>query len=175
LARPTSTPAAESSSAERVREIVSRYPTGRASLIPILQDLQDAFGYLFPAATGEVSRLLGVSENEIYGVATFYTQFRFHPPGEHTVSVCQGTACHVRGGAQILAELERRLDIRAGQTTADGRFGLERVACVGCCGLAPVVVVDEAVQSRMTVQKITRVLKKYQNQKPAKEKTVEAP
>ena len=145
----------------RVKDIFARYPAKRASLIPVLQDIQDSFGYLPEAAIDRLSELSDISANEIYGVATFYTQFRFDPPGEHTIRVCQGTACHVRQGLQILNEVEQQLDIKAGQTTADGKFDLERVACLGCCALAPAMVVDDKVYARMTVKKISSILSHY--------------
>lgn len=112
-------------------------------------------------AVGELERLMGVSANEIYGVATFYAQFRFRPPGQHTIQVCQGTACHVRGGYLILQELQRRLGIEAGQTTADGKFDLERVACLGCCALAPVVAVNGKVHAAVTTRKIPSILSQH--------------
>ena len=145
----------------KVDDIFARYPAKRASLIAVLQEIQDSFGYLPEAAIDRLSELSDISANEIYGVATFYTQFRFSPPGEHTIRVCQGTACHVRQGIQILNELEQQLKIKAGQTTADGKFDLERVACLGCCALAPAMVVDDKVYARMTVKKIASVLSPY--------------
>ena len=143
---------------ERVRRIVSKHPAGRDSLIPILQDIQDEGGYLSTEAVGELSRQMGISENEVYGVGTFYDQFRFTPPGEHSIAVCQGTACHVRGGHAILAEFQQRLGIKAGETTKDGKFELRRVACIGCCALAPTVVVDGKVHARMTPRKVRPIL-----------------
>ena len=112
----------------KIADISAKYPANRGSLIPILQDVQDRFGYLSEASVEELGRLMGISANEIYAVATFYTQFRFSPPGQHRIQSCQGTACHVRGGHQLLTELEQRLGITAGQTTTDGKFDLERVA-----------------------------------------------
>jgi len=144
-----------------IKGILARYPASRGSLIPMLQDIQEEFGYLSEEAIGHLERLMNISANEIYGVATFYTQFRFSPPGEHTIQVCQGTACHVRGGHQILQEVERRLGIKAGQTTADGKFDLERVACLGCCALAPVVTVDGKVHAAVTTKKIPSILSQY--------------
>jgi NADH-quinone oxidoreductase subunit E len=132
-----------------------------------LQDIQDDLGYLSQEAVEELERLTGISANEIYGVATFYTQFRFSPPGQHTIQSCQGTACHVRGGHGILKELEQRLGITASQTTADGTFDLERVACLGCCALAPVVAVDGKVHARITAKKIPSVLSQYADKKDA--------
>lgn len=143
----------ESGPTEHVRQIVGRHPPVRDSLIPILQEVQQTLGYLSEDAVRELARLTGVSENEIYGVGTFYAQFRFRPPAEHNIRVCLGTACHVRGGHRVMAEFEKQLGIRAGQTTGDGRFDLERVACLGCCALGPTVVVDGRVHARMTVLK----------------------
>jgi len=148
-----------------IKDILERHPANRGSLIPVLQDVQEAFGYLSEEAIEELALLMGISANEIYGVATFYTQFRFNPPGRHTVQSCQGTACHVRGGRKILDELEQRLGITVGQTTEDGQFDLERVACLGCCALAPVVAVDGKVYARMTAKKIPSVLSQYDGKK----------
>jgi NADH-quinone oxidoreductase subunit E len=149
----------------RIKDILERHPTNRGSLIPVLQDVQEDFGYLSEEAIEELARLMDISANEIYGVATFYTQFRFSPPGRHTIQSCQGTACHVRGGRMILNELEQRLGITAGQTTADGQFDLQRVACLGCCALAPVVAVDGKVHAQMTAKKIPSVLSQYDDKK----------
>ncbi len=148
-----------------IKGILARHPANRGSLIPVLQDIQKEFGYLSEEAIGHLEGLMDISANEIYGVATFYAQFRFSPAGEHTIQVCQGTACHVRGGHQILQEVERRLGIKAGQTTADGKFDLERVACLGCCALAPVVTVDGKVYAEMTAKKIPSILSKYEGKK----------
>jgi NADH-quinone oxidoreductase subunit E len=152
-------------SLSRIKDILKRHPVNRGSLIPVLQDVQEDFGYLSEEAIEELAELMGISANEIYGVATFYTQFRFSPPGRHNIQSCQGTACHVRGGRQILTDLEQRLGINAGQTTADGQFDLERVACVGCCALAPVVAVDGKVYAQVTAKKIPSVLSQYDGKK----------
>lgn len=130
----------------------------RGDLIPILQRVQDLFGYLRPDAIRHISRWLKISENEIFGVATFYAQFRFHPPGQHHIKVCLGTACHVRGGEQILVMAQQRLGIKTGETTADGKYDLDRVACLGCCALAPVVAFDGRIHSQMSVLKIQKIL-----------------
>lgn len=145
----------------KIKDVVAKYPANRGSLIPILQDIQQESGYLSEDAISELEGLTGISVNEIYGVATFYTQFRFSPPGEHTIQSCQGTACHVRGGHQILKELQQRLGVSAGQTTADGTFDLERVACLGCCALAPVVAVDGKVHARVTAKKMPSIISQY--------------
>ena len=144
-------------------DILSTYPTGDASqLLSALQAVQDEFGYLSPETVETISDHLGVSASEAYGVASFYAQFRFNKPGEHSVKVCMGTACHVRRGEQILEAFERELGIENGETTADGHYSLERVACFGCCALAPVVVVDEDVHARMRPTGVKRLLKRYE-------------
>jgi NADH-quinone oxidoreductase subunit E len=134
----------------------------RSDLIPILQNAQELEGYIRPEAVRAISRRLKISENEIYGVATFYAQFRFHPPGRHHIRICLGTACHVRGGEQILAMARQRLGIDTGQTTPDGAYDLERVACLGCCALAPVVARDDRIFSQMSVLKIQGILDEQQ-------------
>ncbi|MHC4322927.1 MAG: NADH-quinone oxidoreductase subunit NuoE [Planctomycetota bacterium] len=153
-----------------IKDIFERHPANPGSLIPVLQDVQEHFGYLSEEAVDELARLMGISANEIYGVATFYTQFRFNPPGRHRIQSCQGTACHVRGGRQVHNELEQRLGITAGQTTADGNFDLERVACLGCCALAPVVAVDGKVHAQVTAKKIPSVLSQYDGKEGAEKK-----
>jgi NADH-quinone oxidoreductase subunit E len=109
----------------------------------------------------EIGAFTGVSPGEIFGVASFYTHFRFTKPGKHTIKVCRGTACHVRGSERILELMERELKVKAGQTTTDELFSLERIACFGCCALAPVVVVDKDVHGRMSSTKARRLLTQY--------------
>lgn len=135
----------------------------RGDLIPVLQRVQALYGYLRPEAVRTVSRWLKISENEIFGVATFYAQFRFHPPGRHHVRVCLGTACHVKGGEQILLMTQQRLGIGTGETTPDGEYDLERVACLGCCALAPVVNLDDKTYSQMSVLKVQRILDEHKS------------
>ena len=144
-----------------IEDILARFPAGSGSLIPILQDIQERLGFLSEEAIDVLAQHIGISANEIYGVATFYTQFRFTAPGQHTIHVCQGTACHVRGGQQLLQEFEHRLGIKTGQTTEDGKFDLERVACLGCCALAPVTAVDGKVHAQVTSKKIPSILSQY--------------
>ncbi len=144
-----------------VAEIVARHPDGRSSLIPVLQEIQESLGYLSPDSLKEIERLTGISSSESYGVATFYTQFRFTPPGKHTIQVCNGTACHVRAGQGITDEFSRTLGVNVGETTADGNFSLESVACLGCCALAPVVAVDGKVFAGVTTKKVPAILREY--------------
>ena len=108
-------------------------------------------GYLSPDTVRRVARWLKLSESDVFGVATFYGQFRFTPPGRHRLRVCLGTACHVKGGVQMLETLERRLQVSAGETTPDGEYDVERVVCLGCCALAPVVTLDDTIYGQMSV------------------------
>jgi NADH-quinone oxidoreductase subunit E len=132
-----------------------------ADLVPVLQRTQEAFGYLSPDSVRRVARWLKLSESDVFGVATFYAQFRFSPPGRHRLRVCLGTACHVKGGVQMLETLERRLAVEAGQTTPDGEYDLERVVCLGCCALAPVVTVDDAIYGQMSVLRLQGLLDEH--------------
>jgi len=146
---------------DQAREVMEQFTKDRGNLIPILQKVQGAERFLSAEAIAEISRFLDISENDIYSVASFYAQFRFTRPGDHTIKVCLGTACHVRGGERILESVERELKIQPGQTTDDFKFSMERVACFGCCALAPVMVIDEDVYSRMTPAKVKEVLAPY--------------
>jgi len=143
---------------EDIAEMLSRSEKQRENLIPILQEIQQRHSYLSPDAMEMVAQHLGISSSEVYGVATFYNQFRFHPPGKHQIKVCLGTACHVVGGDIILENFERKLGIRDGETTPDREFSIERVACVGCCALAPVAIVDDVVQACMAPSKVEGIL-----------------
>ncbi len=147
---------------ETIEAILKKHSRTSDETIPILQDVQKEFGYIGQESVKKISRHLKISENTIYGVSSFYAQFRFTEPGRHTIKVCLGTACHVRGGATLLDMLERGLGIKCGETTEDKRFGLERVACLGCCALSPVVQIDRDIYSRMTVNKLTELLKEYE-------------
>ena len=138
-----------------------------AELIPRLQEVQEHLGYIPPEAVTWLADKLRISEQEIYGVASFYNNFRFTPPGKHQVRVCLGTACHVQGGERILDAIKERLHIGPGETTEDKRYSLERVACVGCCALAPAVVVDDEVHGRSTQRSIKRILDKIDKEEKA--------
>ena len=134
----------------QLADILAPYKGEKGATIPVLQQVQQELGYLSEEAVSEIARFLNLSENEVFGVASFYAQFRFTRPGEHNIKVCLGTACHVRGGERIMEEMERELGISSGETTGDYKFGLERVACFGSCALAPVMVIDNKVYGRMT-------------------------
>ena len=146
---------------EQLAEVLALYEGERGAVIPILQKVQEKLGYLSEEAVKEVARFLRTSESVIYGVATFYAQFRFTRPGEHQLKVCMGTACHVRSGELIMDTAERELGVESGGTTSDYKFSLERVACFGCCALSPVVVIDNTVHSRMTPSKVKQLLDSY--------------
>jgi NADH-quinone oxidoreductase subunit E len=146
---------------EQLAEILNPYKGERGTLIPVLQQVQESFGYLSQEIVSQIAKFLKVSESEIFGVASFYAQFRFTRPGEHSVKVCLGTACHVRGGVRILDTLQRELGIEPGGTTEDYKFNLERVACFGSCALAPVAVIDDKVYGRLTTTKAKEILDQY--------------
>lgn len=144
--------------------ILSEYAgCGRESLIPILQNIQEEEGFLSRQAVVEVGKTLDIPASKIYGVATFYNQFRFEPQGKYHVQVCRGTACHVLGSATVLQEMEKMLKIRAGQTTRDGLFSLEVVACIGACGLAPVISVNGEFHAKVTKEELRGIIDEYRN------------
>jgi NADH-quinone oxidoreductase subunit E len=147
---------------DALTEIIAEYKGERGALIPILQKVQEKFGYLPEETIAEVGKACGMSESEVFGVASFYAQFYFTARGKHIVKVCLGTACHVRGGEQLLDEIKRDLHVESGGTTDDRKFSLERVACFGSCALAPVLVVDKDVYGRMTVSKAKETLTRYE-------------
>jgi NADH-quinone oxidoreductase subunit E len=133
----------------------------KSKIITILQHVQQKFGYLSREAISIISTQVRMPEIDIFGVATFYEQFRFTKPGKHLIKVCEGTACHVKGGAAITETIERELSISHGETTADGQFSLERVACLGCCALAPVIVIDEEIYGMMSTSNINSLLQEF--------------
>jgi NADH-quinone oxidoreductase subunit E len=149
----------------KVQSIIDKHQGLKKNLIAILLDVQEDFNYLPPDALCHVAKALKMPLIDVVGVATFYRAFSLKPRGKHTCLVCLGTACHVRGGPKILEELERRLDVPAGETTRDGQFTLETVACLGCCAIGPVIVVDGEYHGHATIRKVGTVLDKYQ--KPA--------
>lgn len=136
---------------------------GRDSLIPILQEIQVAEGFLSRPSITEVGKHLNIPVSKIYGVATFYNQFRFEPYGTYNIQVCRGTACHVLGSATVLQELEKNLKIKAGQTTRDGMFSIEVVACIGACGLAPVISINGEFFAKVTSQGIKEIIENYKS------------
>ena len=151
-----------------LKGILSSYKGEKSELIPILQDIQSKYGYLPEDIILDVSKFIGVPESEIYGVATFYAQFRFDPVGKKHVMVCTGTACHVQGAPQIIEGIERHLEIKEGETTPDMEYSLESVGCLGCCALAPCAMVNNEVESKISLKNIKRIFPKKKNKKSNK-------
>ncbi len=142
---------------EQLGEILSHYSGESSNIIPILQEAQERLGYLPEEVMGEVSRFLQLPKSKVFGVATFYAQFKLTPSGKRVIKVCRGTACHVRGGARVLREVEKRLGIKPGETTDDMEYTLETVACIGACALAPTMVVGKETHGQMTTKKVAEV------------------
>lgn len=142
----------------KLTQIFSHFKGTKDELIPVMEAVQDEFGYLPKAAMGEISEFLHVPESNVYGVATFYALFRLTPRGKKMISVCRGTACHVRGGAQILQEVEKKIGIKPGETTKDMEYSLETISCFGSCALSPVMVINKTVYGRMTPSKVGEIL-----------------
>jgi NADH-quinone oxidoreductase subunit E len=143
---------------DKLQEIFSQHRGEAQELIPILQETQEKFRYLPAAAMREISRFLHIPESTVYGVSTFYAQFKLTPLGRRIIRVCRGTACHVRGASKVLAEMEKQLGIKAGETTPDMEYTLETVACIGACALAPTMTIDNETYGKMTAKKVTEVL-----------------
>jgi len=141
-----------------VDEVLSNSTKEKEELIPILQKVQARLGYLPALAMEKIADGTNVPAADVYGLATFYNQFRLNPPGEHEVKVCLGTACYMVGGDITLESFERRMEIKEGETTSDRRYSLERVACVGCCTMAPVVVVDDEVEGKVTPTRVDGIM-----------------
>jgi NADH-quinone oxidoreductase subunit E len=143
---------------EKLNQVFTNYKGEREELIPILQETQEAFRYLPAVVMEEIARFLKISANTVYGVATFYAQFKLTPLGKRVIRVCRGTACHVRGSAKVLAEMEKQLGIKAGETTPDLEYTLETVACIGACALAPTMTIGSETYGKMTTKKVAEVL-----------------
>jgi len=163
-------PEQEATIEERLNEILSSYQGGEAELIPILQKVQQEFGYLPQPAIKRIARFLHLPEITIFGIATFYAQFKLVPTGRNIIKVCRGTACHVRGGARILKEVEKQLGIKPGESTPDLEYSLETVACFGACALSPVVVLNNKVRGKMTTQKVKGILNATANSTKSRDK-----
>jgi NADH-quinone oxidoreductase subunit E len=149
---------------QALTEILNSHEKEKKNLIPLLQGVQASLGYLPKEAMKKIAAFLEMPEVEVWGVATFYNQFRFVPLGKYHTVVCMGTACHLAGGRLILDALERELDIKVGETTEDKNFSLERVACIGCCMLAPVIVMGDKIHPKMTPFKVEETLVPYKQE-----------
>ena len=148
----------ETETKDQLADILKQYEGKSNELIPILQETQEILGYIPEGVISVVAKFLRISESNVFGTATFYAQFKFTPVGKKIIKVCQGTACHVKGGKRILESIQRELGIQPGQTTDDLEYSLEVVACIGACALAPIVVVNEIVYGRMVTKKVTEIL-----------------
>jgi NADH-quinone oxidoreductase subunit E len=140
-----------------IKNIISSYKGGKSDIIPILQDIQAEYGYLPEECMKDVSRSVGVSSSEVFGVATFYSQFRFTPRGRKHILVCKGTACHVSGANKIIEGIERHLGIKEGEVTFDMEYSLESVGCLGCCALAPCAMINKDIKSNLTLKDVKRL------------------
>jgi NADH-quinone oxidoreductase subunit E len=159
-AKQTFTPKGEETIKAQVDEILVSYKGEKAELIPILQQVQHAFGYLPEGALSRIAKFVDQPESTVYGTATFYAQFKLVPTGRNIIRVCRGTACHVRGGARILKEVEKQLGIKSGESTPDLEYCLETVACIGACALAPTMTISNDTYGKMTTKKVTEILGK---------------
>lgn len=144
------------------KKLIDKYQNKNGTLIPLLQEVQGVYGYVPEEAIKLIAKELSIYPVKIYGILTFYTQFYLEPRGKHNIRVCQGTACHVMGAAGLLEHLEKKLDVKEGETTKDKKFSLERVACIGCCGMAPVVVVDDDFYDHVAIKDTDEFLEKYE-------------
>jgi NADP-reducing hydrogenase subunit HndA len=149
--------------AQKLQDVIAKYKDVKGALIPVLHEAQGIYGYLPMSVQKMVSEGLNVSMAEIYGVVTFYTQFSLNPKGENRISVCLGTACYVKGAAAVLDKLKEKLGIDVGECTEDGKFSLDACRCIGACGLAPVMMINEDVYGRLKPDDIEDILKKYQD------------
>jgi NADH-quinone oxidoreductase subunit E len=148
--------------ASAVARILGGFPTGRReALIPLLQAVQEEFGFLPQDALRAIAHHLNLPAAKVFGVATFYNQFRLLPVGEHTIRVCRGTACHVRGSKQLLDAMADHLGVQPGETTQDGEFTLETVACIGACSIAPVVMIDEDFHGAVKANNVAKIVDPY--------------
>lgn len=145
----------------QLMEIINKHKNSRGALIPVLHEAQDLFGYLPMEVQEKISEGLDVPLAKIYGVVTFYTQFSLYPKGTYNIAVCLGTACYVKGSGQILDKIKSILDINVGECTPDGKFSLEATRCIGACGLAPVLTVNDEVYGRLTVDDVEGIINKY--------------
>lgn len=141
--------------------VIARFRHEPGPLIAVLQSTQELFGYLPKEAMEHISKALCIPPARIFGVATFYAQFSFQPRGRHTILCCQGTACHVRGGAVVFEELKKSLNVEEGGTTEDGRYTLEKVYCVGCCSLAPALIINGTAYGKLVPGKTKKILERY--------------
>lgn len=147
---------------ERIDPIIDKYKNNPGALIPILQEIQTTCGYISGAMMEYISKATGIRLSQVYGVATFYAQFRFEPYGKNVIKVCHGTACHVGGAVEISQAMSEELGVEAGKTTKDGKFTIESVACLGCCSLAPVMMINEKTFGRLSPESAKKVVQEHE-------------
>lgn len=145
----------------KLKEIIARHKGERGATIPVLHEAQEVYGYLPIEVQEMIAEGLNVPLAEVYGIVTFYTQFSLNPKGEYQIGVCLGTACYVKGSGDILEKIKEKLSIDVGECTQDGKFSLDATRCIGACGLAPVLTVNEDVHGRLTVDDVDAILAKY--------------
>ncbi len=145
----------------KLREVIASHKNDKGALMPILQEAQEIYGYLPIEVQKIIAAEMDIPLEKIYGVATFYSQFTLNPKGKYTISVCLGTACYVKGSGDIFDELSKKLGIKGGETTSDGKFTLVDCRCIGACGLAPVLTVNDDVYGRLTVDDVDGIIAKY--------------
>jgi len=150
---------------KKLQEIIESHKNMKGALIPVLHEVQNVYGYLPLAVQSKIAEGLNVPLAEVYGVVTFYTQFSLYPKGKYKIQICMGTACYVKGAGEILSELENVLGIKTGKSTEDGKFSLEACRCIGACGLAPVIMINEDVYGRLVPDDIKGIIKKYTDDK----------
>jgi NADH-quinone oxidoreductase subunit E len=150
------------SNAEKVENLIESYVDKKEQLISLLQDVQAEFNYIPQDVLVRISQRLEIPLSQVFGVATFFRAFTLKPRGRHTITVCLGTACHIKGGQRLVDKMERDYNLKPGETTEDMRFSLETANCLGCCALGPVMVVDGKYESKVTPDKLDKILKKYE-------------
>ena len=150
----------------QLRELIDKYKDVRGALMPVLQQAQDIYGYLPIEVQRIIALGLGISLEKIYGVVTFYGQFNLNPKGRYKVSLCMGTACYVKGAGKVLARLEEKLHIKSGEVTPDGMFSLDATRCLGACGLAPIMTINDDIYGHIALNEIDAILRKYTDDEP---------
>ena len=146
---------------EKLKAVIAKYQGVPGALMPVMQEAQDIYGYLPIEVQKMIADGMGASLEEVYGIASFYSQFKLNPNGEVAIAVCLGTACYVKGSGDIIARIEEKLGIKSGETSPDGKFSLEATRCIGACGLAPVLTINDEVYGRLSKEDVDGILEKY--------------
>jgi len=152
---------------EQLLALIEKYKDVKGALMPVLQQAQDIYGYLPIEVQRIISIGLGISLEKVYGVVTFYGQFNLSPKGKYKISLCMGTACYVKGAGKILQRIEERLDIKSGEVTSDGRFSLDATRCLGACGLAPIMTINDDIYGHVAQNDVEGILQKYMDYEPS--------